>query len=192
MDKKFITGIAVVTLIILIGGTFLLSNTPSGNFRNPHRGTLGTDVQNYSSADTKPKPPDFTLPKYDGSGDVNLISYYSNKPTIVQFWATWCEFCRREFPLTNAIIATYNGQINFIAVNFSSESRGQVKSYIKDLGLDPSVLTFVMDETGAVGSAYGVRGTPVHLFIKKGGEVSLFRVGYISPQQMEDEIKKII
>lgn len=193
MDKKFITGIVVVTLVMLIVGVVFLSKfSPSGNYRNPHGGTLGADVQSSSDADTKPKPPDFTLPKYDGSGEVNLISYYNAKPTVVQFWATWCEFCRREFPVTNAMVANYKGQVNYLAVNFSQESRDAVRNYIKELELDPTILTFVMDETGTVGRAYGVRGTPVHLFIKKGGEVSLFRVGYMSPQLMKDEIAKIL
>lgn len=49
-----------------------------------------------------------------------------------------------------------------------------------------------MDDSGSVGRAYGVTGTPVHLFIKKGGEVSLFQIGYMTPQKMKEEIEKIL
>ena len=34
--------------------------------------------------------------------------------------------------------------------------------------------------------------TPVHLFIKKGGEVSLFQIGYMTPQKLKEEIEKIL
>lgn len=193
MDKKIITIGGILTLLLVFGAVYLLaSSKPS---YKESLSVQGTNVQaNSQSSDTQslPKPPDFTLPKYDGSGDVNLVASYSQKPTVIQFWATWCEFCRREFRVTNAIVATQKDQINYIAVNFSKESKEAVSSYIKELELDPTILTFVMDETGAVGRAYGVTGTPVHLFIKKGGEVSLFQVGYMSPQKMKDEIAKIL
>lgn len=190
MDKKIVTGIAILTAAVLVGGILFLSKVSTAP--TPHGGTLGATLQRSSNSNIKPKPPDFTLPKYDGSGNVNLVSSYNDKPTIIQFWATWCEFCRREFPVTNAIVAGQKGKLNFIAVNFSQESRGAVANYIKGLNLSPDILTFVMDEAGSVGRAYGVNGTPVHIFIKKGGEVSLFRIGYISPQDMKDEIAKLL
>lgn len=190
MDKKIVSGIAILTIAIFVGGVLFLSN--NSTTPNLHGGTLGTSQQNFSTTDTKPKPPDFTLPKYDDSGSVNLVSSNNEKPTVIQFWATWCEFCRREFPVTNAIVAAQKDQINYLAVNFSQESKKAVRDYIKELSLDPTVLTFVMDENGAVGRSYGITGTPVHIFIKKGGEVSLFQVGYMSPQKMKDEIAKIL
>lgn len=192
MEKKILVSGAV----ILIGAISLFAIFSSGDSANPSvkgRSYRSEIVKSQSLKESElPKPPDFTLPKYDGSDNINLASSYNDKPTVIQFWATWCEFCRKEFPVTNAMVATQNGKINFIAINFSQESKEQVKDYISELRLDPNVLTFVMDEDGSVGRAYGVSGTPVHLFIKKGGEVSIFRVGYISPQQMKEEINKIL
>lgn len=194
MEKK----ILILGTIILIVSVSLFAIFSSGNSSSPSSSVKGKSyrsevVKSQSQSQSQlPMPPDFTLPKYDDSGSVNLAQSYNGKPTVIQFWATWCEFCRKEFPVTNAIVATQNGKINFIAVNFSQESKQAVKNYIKELELDPSVLTFVMDEDGSVGKAYGVTGTPVHLFIKKGGEVNTFRVGYISPQQMKEEIKRIL
>lgn len=192
MDKKIIVGIVVLTLIIFIGSILFLSNTQTNISPRSHLSAGSSNTQPTNSSAELPKPPDFTLPKYDGSGNVNLVSVYNEKPTVIQFWATWCEFCRREFPVTNAIVATHQGKINYIAVNFSQESKSAVANYIKELGLDTNILTFVMDGDGSIGRAYGVTGTPVHIFIKRGGEVSLFRVGYMSPQLMKDEIAKII
>lgn len=194
MEKK----ILILGTIILIVAISLFAIFSSGNSSSTSSSVKGSSyraqvVKSQSQdQDQLPKPPDFTLPRYDDSGNINLASSYNEKPTVIQFWATWCEFCRKEFPVTNAMVATQNGRINFIAVNFSQESKQAVKSYIRELELDPSVLTFVMDEDGFVGRAYGVTGTPVHLFIKKGGEVSTFRIGYMSPQQMKEEIERIL
>lgn len=180
MKKRYIFGIIILALIIIGGLYFSPKDQPQS----------ATTLS--ASSQQEVKPPDFTLPTFDDTKQINLTSSYSDRPTVVQFWATWCEFCRKEFPVTNAIVATYEGKINFIAVNFSQESRSQVRNYIKELELNPGVLTFVMDESGAVGRAYGVTGTPVHLFLKKGGDVSLFQIGYMSPQKMKEEIEKIL
>lgn len=190
-NKNIIITIAVLTLVILIGGVLFLSKTQTGTTPRSHL-AASSNAQSTDSNSKLPKPPNFTLPKYDGSGDVNLESLYNDKPTVIQFWATWCEFCRREFPVTNAIVASQKDKINYLAVNFSREERNAVGDYIKELRLDPTVLTFVMDDSGAVGRAYGVTGTPVHVFIKKGGEVSLFQIGYMTPQKMKEEIEKIL
>src|SRR4051812_22516591 len=40
----------------------------------------------------------------------------NNKPLLVNFWATWCDPCREEFPDLVKIDADYKGKIDFITV----------------------------------------------------------------------------
>lgn len=176
--------IIVVSAIIILAGAFFFLGNPS-NPTSSVQSKIGNSQENQ-------KLPNFTLDKYDGSGKVTLSESYKEKPTIVQFWATWCVICRGEFKSNNDIASKYKDKINYIAVDWAQGDKKAVADYIKELGLDPKVITFVMDENGGVGAKYGVRGTPVHIFIKKGGEVSFAQTGGLTPQTFEQELQKIL
>ena len=46
-------------------------------------------------------PPDFTLMSMDSGREVSLKDL-SDRPTIINFWATWCGPCIRELPIIQA------------------------------------------------------------------------------------------
>ena len=50
--------------------------------------------------------PDIALPDLDG----NMTSFtaYRDVPLIVNFWATWCEPCRREMPSLEKLSTSFN------------------------------------------------------------------------------------
>src|SRR5215204_4144836 len=41
----------------------------------------------------------------------------SVKPLLVNFWATWCDPCREEFPELVKLDAQYRGRIDFIVIS---------------------------------------------------------------------------
>ena len=46
----------------------------------------------------------------DAQGYQELVEYYSGKPLLVNFWATWCEPCRHEYPMLNDLAKQYAPQ----------------------------------------------------------------------------------
>lgn len=41
----------------------------------------------------------------------------NGKPTVVDFWAPWCENCKMAAPTLQKLEAEYNGQVNFVLIN---------------------------------------------------------------------------
>ena len=53
-----------------------------------------------------PKDPELI----DVQGYQRLLQQYKGKPLLINFWATWCEPCRDEYPLLNELAKQYAPQ----------------------------------------------------------------------------------
>jgi len=54
------------------------------------------------------------------SADLNVIGH-NGKPTVVDFWAPWCENCKVAAPTLAAIEEEYKGEVNFVMVRGDTE-----------------------------------------------------------------------
>ena len=68
----------------------------------------------------KAAPPDPGL--IDGQGYQQLVRQYKGKPLLVNFWATWCEPCRDEYPMLNELAKQYAPQgLKIVGVNMDQD-----------------------------------------------------------------------
>lgn len=189
-----VVGLGIISVVII--GVILLIEGENSKPRvvtdeNGNEFTLGVDSSDDSSysVNVGDKAPDFTLTTYDGKV-VKLSDLYKEKPVIMQFWATWCEICEREFPENNTYAQENKDKFHFLAVNWA-ESASQVESYISRKNLDPTAITFLMNESSDVVRAYGVRGTPTHTIIDTKGQVFFYNVGYTTVSQFSAAINSL-
>lgn len=181
--------------MLIFGGIILLESSKSGpkvaTDENGNEYTLGVDESDQSNRqiNSGDKAPDFTLTTYDGKV-VQLEKLYEEKPVILQFWATWCNICEEEFPENNTFAKKNKDKFHFVAVNWA-ESASQVKAYIKRMGLDPTAITFLMNESSDVIRAYGVRGTPTHVVVDTKGNIVFYNIGYTTADQFSSVIDSI-
>jgi thiol-disulfide isomerase/thioredoxin len=62
----------------------------------------------------------FDLPRLDGDGRVRLARF-TGRPTVVNFFASWCTACDAELPDFRRAADAHEGRVNFVFVN-SNES----------------------------------------------------------------------
>jgi len=151
------------------------------------------------SGDTSELPvipaPDFTLT--DQNGETHTLSDYKGKTVFLNFWATWCGPCQREMPEIQALYEKYgenSGDLVVLGVaNPKSEgypynqdkTRAEVEQIIEDGGY---TFPTVMDETGEVFAAYGIRAFPTTFMIDSEGNV----FGYAATQLTGDMMERIV
>ncbi|HEX8197732.1 MAG TPA: TlpA disulfide reductase family protein [Pyrinomonadaceae bacterium] len=88
----------------------------------------------------------------DAAGLKNLLKP-NGRPLLINFWATWCEPCREEFPDLVKIGADYKGKIDLITVSLDelSEINGEVPKFLAQMKSEsPAYLLKTPDEGAAI------------------------------------------
>ena len=67
------------------------------------------------------KTPDPSI--IDLAGYQQILAKYRGKPLVVNFWATWCEPCRDEYPLIVELAAEFKAQgVSVVGINMDDDS----------------------------------------------------------------------
>jgi thiol-disulfide isomerase/thioredoxin len=126
--------------------------------------------------------PEIRLPGPDGA--VHSLADWKGRPLVVNFWATWCEPCRREIPLLKNLRrerAADGLEIVGIAVDYPDA----VGKYTKAHGIDYPVL--IGEEGGlAAAGAFGMDPVlPFSVFADRTGRVVTLKVGELQRDEAE-------
>ena len=118
--------------------------------------------------------PELALPGLDGTP--HRLTDWKGRPLVVNFWATWCEPCRREIPLLKSLRrerATDRLEIVGIAIDF----RDTAQKYARDTGINYPVLVGEQGGLEAV-AAFGMDPVlPFSAFADPAGRIVTLKVG---------------
>ena len=129
--------------------------------------------------------PAITLPGLDG---VPLsLSRWRGRPLLVNFWAPWCEPCRREMPLLKNI-RRERAKDGVEIVGIAIDPPSSVRKYVADHAIDYPIL--VGDKGGLeAATAFGLEPVlPFSVFADRKGEIVTVKVGELH----EDEANLIL
>jgi cytochrome c biogenesis protein CcmG/thiol:disulfide interchange protein DsbE len=125
----------------------------------------GGGVAAQLSQGKRPTAPNFTLPRLDGDGTVELAAI--KKPRVLDFFASWCYACPYESKRLERYSRQYGNKIAFVGVNtddFSSDA----KRYVHKYGL---TYTIVREQGRKVLNTWGGLPIPRIFFIDRNGKV---------------------
>ena len=121
----------------------------------------------------------------------------AGRPLFVNFWATWCDPCREEFPDLVKFAGEYKGRIDFITISLDdlAEIKRDVPQFLSSMKADmPAYLLKTPDEDAAITSlALPWHGAlPFSVLYNEKGEVAYVRPGKIKPVDLKAELEKLV
>lgn len=133
--------------------------------------------------------PPFTLPVLGSTSAYSLAASGDGKVTILNFWATWCKYCRQEMPLLTQLARQSGGRVDVIGVDYTSEeaSVSAVSRFVHELNVGYPVL---LDETGATFHQFGVKAYPTTYFVNAHGLITGTVVGQLTPAILRLELNE--
>ncbi|MFC7442299.1 TlpA family protein disulfide reductase [Laceyella putida] len=129
--------------------------------------------------------PNFTLKTIDGK-EVELYRNHG-KPTVINFWATWCPPCKKEMPYFQKAYAQYKDKLNFIMVNETSQEKdeAQIKAYLDKYRYTFPVALDPLKDKKTVGfDLYGLYGLPSTYVVGADGKILYRFIGGIEEEQI--------
>jgi cytochrome c biogenesis protein CcmG/thiol:disulfide interchange protein DsbE len=147
--------------------------------------------QNFPQVGQKPAPAvgvpanDFALKTLDGRS-IGLDTL-RGKPLMMNFFASWCDPCRDEMPLVNALAAK-GGKDGYHVLGIAVEdTRAAVTRYAEEASL---VFPIALDLNSTVKRAYRIFGPPATFFIDAQGVIRDLVIGPITPERAREGLKK--
>ena len=114
-------------------------------------------------------PPPIVGTGTDGQPFAGLSSL--KKPAVIYFWASWCGICKS----IQGTIRELAAETPMITVALQSGDAAEVKAYMGKEGFQVPV---VLDEEGAIGKSYGIRGVPAIFVLGPDVAIRYSTVGY--------------
>lgn len=183
MYEKKNLAMVITALVVIIAASLIFYNV----YKDRIDPTTGEITQ--TLAVSKSEATDFIM--QDANGEEVKLSDFEGTPVVLNFWTSWCSFCKSEMPYFESAFEEYGDKVDFIMLNVVQSERNSEdgREFIEE-----SDYTFpVFYETeGEVTALYGLRGFPSTVFIDEDGNIVKRVFGEISEEELSENINTLI
>jgi thiol-disulfide isomerase/thioredoxin len=143
-----------------------------------------------AAASAAARRPDFALADLDGT--MQSISKWDGKVLLVNFWATWCEPCRREIPLLDALQGEY-GARGLQVIGIAIDEADEVRTFLQSMAVSYPVLVGEQEAVDAL-AGFGAEMTvlPYTAFVRRDGKIEELHAGEIRRDEATPLIEKLL
>jgi cytochrome c biogenesis protein CcmG/thiol:disulfide interchange protein DsbE len=184
--RLLILVVLVVVAVVLPAGAALLGRGGDGSGAGPAAPptSASTAVQTYPPG-TPAKA--LRLPGLDGP-EVDLAAL-RGRPVVVNFWATWCEPCVREFPLLRAAAAAHRTDRLAVVGVLTGDRPGAARDFVR---AHHATWPVALDPEATTASAWGAVGLPHTWFVRPDGTLASHQLGELTQASLDRQLAEIL
>lgn len=195
---KFIA--AILVFVLLIGGSmFAYNKLKEGQEPGAFPGQTETKPMNpteeekstaqgaegATEGETEAPPMALNISMQNSLGElVKFDDLLDGRPIVLNFWATWCKFCKQEMPDFESVYQEMGADVQFIMLNMTDGRKETVEiaqDYIEEQGFTFPVYYDIAQEAAY---GYGIYSLPITLFISADGELITMSQGLTSKETL--------
>ena len=185
--RLLILVVLVVVAVVLPAGAALLGRDTPGSGAAP-----GPPPSTAASTAVQAYPPGtparaLRLPGLDGP-EVDLAAL-RGRPVVVNFWATWCQPCVREFPLLRAAAAAHKADRLAVVGVLTGDRPGPARDFVR---AQRATWPVALDPEATTATAWGAVGLPHTWFIRPDGTVASHQLGELSKASLDRQLAEIL
>jgi cytochrome c biogenesis protein CcmG, thiol:disulfide interchange protein DsbE len=132
-------------------------------------------------------PVEGELPTFDPAAFQQRLDD-SERPAVVNVWASWCIPCRSEAPLLTSAHEQYGDRIDFIGIAIQDTQPGAAE-FIEEFGITYENL---FDVNADIRGVMGGSGVPITYFVAPGGALVETHFGIIDEGQLALAIDELL
>ena len=190
MNRKSLILTAAALLLIIVGalvGYTYLSRGESAPQLSENDGEAAVEGEDESA----PQPaPDFTVYDAEGNG-ITLSALMDGKPTVLNFWASWCGPCRSEMPHIQEAYERLGGEVSFVMINMTDGQRETQESAEEYMAESGWTFPIYFDSDYDAAMTYGAYSLPQTYFIDAEGHLIAAARGSMSAEVLQSGIDMI-
>ncbi len=156
-------------------GTPAVPTAPSGTgMLQPDRPEIGQPA------------PDFALADARDPATIRRLSDFRGQVVLLNWYASWCDPCRREIPAFLRARAALAGQLEIVGVDYLEPPEKAV-GILQELGADYPAL---LDADGSIASHYRIPGMPTTFLIAADGTLLAMKAGELREAELAELLAK--
>jgi cytochrome c biogenesis protein CcmG/thiol:disulfide interchange protein DsbE len=184
--RRLILVVLVVVAVVVPAGAALLGRVrPAARLEPlPPASVASTAARTYPPGTPAPA---LRLPGLDG-GRVDLAAL-RGRPVVVNFWATWCDPCVREFPLLRQAAAAHRADRLAVVGVLTNDRPAAGRDFVRAHG---ATWPIALDPTATTAARWGAVGLPHTWFIRPDGSLASHQLGELTKGALDRQLSAIL
>jgi cytochrome c biogenesis protein CcmG/thiol:disulfide interchange protein DsbE len=187
-ERRLLLGVLLILALVLPVGAWALDRAR----RDPAAGEPAVTMGAEAAATVQTYPPNRRVPSLrlrtlDGR-ELDLTGY-RGRPLLLNFWATWCAPCVREFPLLRRTLDQRGADGLAIVGVLVNDQPAKARAFMREHG---GTWPVVADKGGVAAGALQVFGLPETVFVRRDGTMSSRVLGELTQGRMDAELARIV